>query len=56
MTPDAGPRPDGSMPIDGGPPPPMRCDPGVQPCGLPGDAMCPIDYYCVTGCCIPTII
>lgn len=33
-----------------------RCPEGVQPCGLPGDDPCPEEYYCITGCCIPTII
>jgi hypothetical protein len=28
-----------------------QCDPGVQACGLPGQAPCPVNYYCVTGCC-----
>lgn len=28
-----------------------RCDPGVQPCGLPGDAECPQSFFCVSGCC-----
>jgi hypothetical protein len=31
-----------------------QCDPGVQPCGLPGQALCPGGYYCITGCCILT--
>jgi hypothetical protein len=57
---------DGGTPVDGGstsgdmgpppPPPPPRCDPGVQVCGLPGEPPCPADTYCVTGCCVPTII
>jgi hypothetical protein len=29
-----------------------RCDPGVQPCGLPTDPECPAGSYCITGCCI----
>jgi hypothetical protein len=33
-----------------------RCPAGEQECGLPGDAACPLDYYCITGCCQPTII
>lgn len=45
--------PDGGLP-DGGMD--YRCDPGVQACGLPGDPACPTDFYCITGCCIPTII
>jgi hypothetical protein len=28
-----------------------RCEPGVEPCGQPGDADCPADFYCITGCC-----
>lgn len=51
-------RPDGGYP-DGGYPdggvPDYRCEFGEQPCGLDGDAPCPLDYYCVTGCCQPTI-
>jgi hypothetical protein len=47
------PPPDGSM-WDGGVP--ARCDPGVQACGLPGDPACPSGFYCVTGCCVPTLI
>jgi hypothetical protein len=30
----------------------MQCPTGVQACGLPGEALCPLDYYCITGCCI----
>jgi len=30
----------------------LRCDPGVQPCGLPTDPECPSGSYCITGCCI----
>jgi len=45
----------GPSPWDGGTPPP-RCDPGITPCGLPGDAPCPASYYCVTGCCQAVII
>jgi hypothetical protein len=33
-----------------------RCPEGVQPCGLPGDDPCPEGYYCITGCCIATVI
>ena len=22
-----------------------------QPCGLPGQPICPLSFYCVTGCC-----
>lgn len=53
---DGGVPVDGAVPVDGGPPPPPRCDPGVQVCGLPGDMLCGPDYYCVTGCCVPTLI
>jgi hypothetical protein len=28
-----------------------QCDTGVQPCGLPGQAVCPNNSYCITGCC-----
>lgn len=33
-----------------------RCPEGIQPCGLEGDDPCPPDYYCITGCCIPTLM
>lgn len=51
--PDGGPPPPdgGPPPPDGGPPPP-QCTDGMQPCGLPGQALCPIGSYCLTGCCI----
>jgi len=48
---------DGSMPIDSGTridlgvPPPPRCDSTHQPCGLPGDPVCPASFFCLTGCC-----
>ncbi len=29
----------------------MQCPAGIQPCGLPGQAECQINYYCITGCC-----
>jgi hypothetical protein len=29
-----------------------QCDPGMQPCGLPGQDICPQGYYCITGCCV----
>jgi hypothetical protein len=29
----------------------MQCPVGIQPCGLPGQADCAINYYCITGCC-----
>jgi hypothetical protein len=28
-----------------------QCAEGVQACGLPGQPECPVNYYCVTGCC-----
>ncbi|MFO0761776.1 MAG: hypothetical protein U0359_35360 [Byssovorax sp.] len=33
-----------------------QCPAGVQACGLPGQAPCPLNAYCITGCCqkIPT--
>ena len=30
----------------------LRCDPGIQACGLPGDPPCPAGGFCLTGCCI----
>jgi len=47
---------DGGMPPDGGMYPPPRCPEGVQACGLDGDAECPLNFYCVTGCCVSTLI
>ena len=44
---------DGGVPMDLGMPA-LRCDPGVQACGLPADALCGPDFYCVTGCCVNT--
>ncbi len=29
----------------------MQCVTGVQACGLPGQALCPNNSYCITGCC-----
>ena len=48
---DAGPLPDGAVRPDGGVDL-MRCEGGEQPCGTPGDALCPAQYYCITGCCV----
>lgn len=28
-----------------------QCADGIQPCGLPGQALCPFNYTCITGCC-----
>ena len=33
-----------------------RCDPGVQVCGLEGEAPCPEGFYCLTGCCVGILI
>jgi hypothetical protein len=30
----------------------MQCPTGVQACGVTGQALCPLGYYCITGCCI----
>jgi hypothetical protein len=30
-----------------------QCAPGIQPCGLPEQELCPPRSYCITGCCIP---
>ncbi len=40
---------------DGGVINPGQCPSGVQACGLPGQAPCTGGYYCITGCCQPTI-
>lgn len=34
---------------------PGQCSEGVQPCGLAGQAPCAVGYYCISGCCRPTI-
>ena len=34
----------------------MRCEGGEQPCGLRGEPECPLDTYCISGCCQPTLI
>lgn len=39
---------------DGGAP--ARCEGGEQPCGLGGEPECPLDTYCISGCCQPTLI
>ncbi len=31
--------------------PGSQCDPGIQACGLQGQAPCPPGFYCITGCC-----
>jgi hypothetical protein len=36
--------------------PEERCDPGVTPCGQPGDSGCAPGYACITGCCKRSII
>lgn len=33
-----------------------RCPPDIQPCGLPGDPLCPETTYCITGCCQPILL
>ncbi len=38
------------------PPPPQTCLPGVQACGLVGQAPCPAGYYCITGCCAVVVL
>jgi hypothetical protein len=40
--------------LDGGTPE-LRCPVGVTPCGLPGNAECTADEYCITGCCQPIL-
>jgi len=42
-------------PADGGVINPGQCPTGVQACGLPGEPPCQAGYYCITGCCQPTI-
>lgn len=32
---------------------PGQCPVGITPCGLPGQAACTADEYCLTGCCRP---
>lgn len=50
--PDGG-APDGGGTDDGGTDGgvQMQCPDGVQPCGVPGQPMCPSGFYCITGCC-----
>jgi hypothetical protein len=33
--------------------PTQICPTGFQPCGLPGQSNCPVNEYCITGCCVP---
>lgn len=42
----------GTIRNDGGTPA-SQCPAGIQACGLPGQAPCPANFYCTTGCCIP---
>jgi hypothetical protein len=51
LPPDCYPDMAGMAPTDGGIVVPDQCEPGIQPCGLPGQAPCAPGYYCVTGCC-----
>lgn len=44
---------DGSVPTTDGGTPATQCPAGIQACGLPGQAACPTNFYCTTGCCIP---
>ncbi len=37
----------------GGGSPPQECPPGIQACGLVGQAPCPSGAFCITGCCQP---
>lgn len=46
---DADPPPDSGS--DSGTPP-LQCPDGVQPCGLPGQALCEVGWSCITGCCV----
>jgi hypothetical protein len=32
----------------------QSCPAGVQPCGLPGQPLCPANFSCITGCCFPS--
>ncbi len=52
---DCYPKNDGGMNVvpDGGVM--GQCPGGEQPCGLQGQLPCPQGYYCITGCCEPTI-
>jgi hypothetical protein len=57
LDPDAG-----TVDVDGGTVPggdyavPGQCPEGQVPCGLPGQAICDPGYYCISGCCVETII
>lgn len=48
-------RDGGSGGVDGGGGVPGQCPAGVQACGLPGQPACPPSWYCLTGCCIPSL-
>lgn len=34
----------------------LRCDVGVQPCGMEGDDACSSSFYCITGCCVGIVV
>lgn len=34
---------------------PGQCPDGIQPCGLAGQAQCPASYFCLSGCCRPSV-
>ncbi|MCA9666527.1 MAG: hypothetical protein KC503_13090 [Myxococcales bacterium] len=46
--------PDSAAPDAGTPT--AQCPGGEQPCGQPGQAICPQGTYCITGCCIRIVI
>jgi hypothetical protein len=46
-------QPDGSVPRADGGAPATQCPTGIQACGLPGQAPCPTNFFCTTGCCVP---
>lgn len=53
FTPADGSRPDSTVPVTDSGTPASQCPAGIQACGLPGQAACPANFYCTTGCCIP---
>jgi len=48
----AAPDPSCAEGAGGGPGMSERCEPGVTPCGQPGEAACLAGEYCITGCCL----
>jgi hypothetical protein len=52
LPPDCYPPDGGTGGTGAGGNPGSQCDPGIQPCGLPGQEPCGVGQYCITGCCM----